>query len=248
MVFFLLRRARGSDQITLGLLEKIGRNAPDLFADHLETMSPSAISKTIAANARLRSQVGEHDFQLLRATLRNQFIISLVVYGLCGVCFVVGAILYFLLQPRPVFGQQMIFRADDGGQAVVTGTAEVAYHEDSRSAIADTFVRAPGYTAIEPGLRALNLHLSCFALDFDEKKRSGFRYQYSSYQIEYSRKLVFQVGGHLDQVFQALIDHSRAPSDLKTVKTILGYRRRPRYRRTKRSAEWEVSVENLPMT
>jgi hypothetical protein len=87
----------------------------------------------------------------------------------------------------------------------------------------------------------------CFALDFDEQKRSGFRYQYSSYQIEYSRNLVFQVGGHLDQVFQALIDRSRAPLDLKTVKTILGYRRRPRYRRTKRSAEWEVSARNLPM-
>jgi hypothetical protein len=54
---------------------------------------------------------------------------------------------------------------------------------------------------------------------------------------------VFEVGGHLDQVFQALIDRSRAPLDLKSIRTILGYRRRPRYRRTKRSAEWEVSVE-----
>jgi hypothetical protein len=84
----------------------------------------------------------------------------------------------------------------------------------------------------------------CFALDFDEQKRSGFRYQYSSYQIEYSRNLVFQMGGHLDQVFQALIDRSRAPLDLPTIKTILGSRRRPRYRaRAKRSAEWEVTVE-----
>jgi hypothetical protein len=83
----------------------------------------------------------------------------------------------------------------------------------------------------------------CFALDFDEQKRSGFRYQYSSCQIEYSRNLVFHVGGHLDQVFQALIDRSRAPLDLKTIKTILGYRRRPKYRLTKRSAEWEVTVE-----
>jgi hypothetical protein len=31
----------------------------------------------------------------------------------------------------------------------------------------------------------------------------------------------------MDQVFQALIDRSRAPLDLKTIKTILGYRRRP---------------------
>jgi hypothetical protein len=84
----------------------------------------------------------------------------------------------------------------------------------------------------------------CFALDFDEQKRSGFRYQYSSYQIEYSRNLVFEVGGDLDQVFQALIDRSRTPLDLKSIRTILGYRRRPRYRsRAKRSAEWEVSVE-----
>ena len=40
-----------------------------------------------------------------------------------------------------------------------------------------------------------------------------------------------------------MIDRSRAPLDLKTIKTILGYRRPPRYRRTKRSAEWEVNVE-----
>src|SRR5499427_1626223 len=84
----------------------------------------------------------------------------------------------------------------------------------------------------------------CFALDFDEQKRSGFRYQYSNYQIEYSRNLVFQVGAHMDQVFQALIDRSRAPLDLKTIKTILGYKHRPKYRRrAKRSAEWQVAVE-----
>jgi hypothetical protein len=84
----------------------------------------------------------------------------------------------------------------------------------------------------------------CFALDFDEQKRSRFRYQYSNYQIEYSRNLVFHVGGHMDQVFQALIDRSRAPLDLQTIKTILGYRRRPKCRRrTKRPAEWEVAVD-----
>jgi len=84
----------------------------------------------------------------------------------------------------------------------------------------------------------------CFAPDFDEQKGSGFRYQYSNYQIEYSRNLIFEVGGHMDQVFQALIDRSRAPMDLKTIKTILGYKRRPKYRqRARRSTEWEVAVE-----
>ena len=48
----------------------------------------------------------------------------------------------------------------------------------------------------------------------------------------------------MEQVFQALIDRSRAPLDLKTIKTILGYKHRPKNRRrTKRSAEWEVAVE-----
>ena len=81
----------------------------------------------------------------------------------------------------------------------------------------------------------------CFALDFDEQKRSRFRYQYSNYQIEYSRNLVFQVGAHMEQVFQALIDRSRAPLDLKTIKTILGYKHRPKRRRP--PVKWEVAIE-----
>jgi hypothetical protein len=84
----------------------------------------------------------------------------------------------------------------------------------------------------------------CFALDLEEQKRSRFHYQYSNYQVEYSRNLVFEIGGHMDQVFQALIDRSRVLLDLKTVRTILGYQRRPRYhKRKKKSAEWEVAVE-----
>lgn len=84
----------------------------------------------------------------------------------------------------------------------------------------------------------------CFALDLDEQRRSGFRYEYSSYQIEYSRNLLFEIGGHMDQVFQALIDRSRVPLDIKTIKTIVGYKHRPKYRqRNNKRAQWEVAVE-----
>jgi hypothetical protein len=84
----------------------------------------------------------------------------------------------------------------------------------------------------------------CFALDSEEQKRSGFRYQYSNYQMEYSRNLVFEIGHQMDQVFQALIDRSRSRLDLKKVKTILGYQRRPRYRARKNwVAEWDVTLE-----
>jgi hypothetical protein len=84
----------------------------------------------------------------------------------------------------------------------------------------------------------------CFALDLDEQQRSGFRYQYSSYQIEYSRNLLFEIGGHMEQVFQALIDRSRVPLGIKTIKTIVGYKHRPKYRQRKsKRAQWEVAVE-----
>src|SRR5215472_10877354 len=46
----------------------------------------------------------------------------------------------------------------------------------------------------------------CFALDLEEQKRSGFHYQYSNYQVEYSRNLIFVSGREMDQVFQSLID------------------------------------------
>jgi hypothetical protein len=84
----------------------------------------------------------------------------------------------------------------------------------------------------------------CFGLDLEDQERSGFCYQYSTYQIEYSRNLLFEIGGQMEDVFQALIDRSRAPLDLKTIKAILGYKHRPKYRTRKgKSAQWEVAVE-----
>jgi hypothetical protein len=82
----------------------------------------------------------------------------------------------------------------------------------------------------------------CFALDLEEQERSGFRYQYSNFQLEYSRNLIFDLGGQMEQVFQALIDRSRAPLNLKTIKTILGYRHRPKYHK-RQGPQWEVAVE-----
>ena len=82
----------------------------------------------------------------------------------------------------------------------------------------------------------------CFALDWEEQQRSRFQYQYSNFQIEYSRNLLFDLGGNMEQVFQALIDRSRAPLRLDTIKTILGYRHRPKYHKRK-APQWEVAVE-----
>jgi len=51
----------------------------------------------------------------------------------------------------------------------------------------------------------------CFALDLEEQKKSTFQYQYSVFQAEYSRNLLFRSGRQMDEIFQALIDRTRAP-------------------------------------
>lgn len=84
----------------------------------------------------------------------------------------------------------------------------------------------------------------CFALDLDEQQRSRFRYQYSVYQLEYSRNLLFRVGAQMENVFEALIDRSRAPLKLSRVKTILGSKQRRKYRPQKGSEPWSVVLEN----
>ena len=67
----------------------------------------------------------------------------------------------------------------------------------------------------------------CFALSLEDQERSGFRYHYSLYQVEYSRNLLFHVGGQMEQVFQGLIDRTRAPLNVRQLTTIFGAKARP---------------------
>lgn len=84
----------------------------------------------------------------------------------------------------------------------------------------------------------------CFALDLEEQEKSRFQYQYSVFQMEYSRNLLFQSGRQMDQIFQALIDRTRAPLDLDRIKTIFGDKNRPHYdKRKKNPTRWGVVVE-----
>jgi hypothetical protein len=62
----------------------------------------------------------------------------------------------------------------------------------------------------------------CFALDFDEQKRSGVSLSVLQLSDRIQSQPRLPRGRASRQVFQALIDRSRAPLDLKTIKTILG--------------------------
>lgn len=82
----------------------------------------------------------------------------------------------------------------------------------------------------------------CFALDLEEQQRSRFRYQYSIYQVEYSRNLIFRRGGEMEEIFQGLIDRTRARLNIKRLKTIFGVKGRP-HRDRKTKPRLEVVVE-----
>src|SRR5713226_7492304 len=69
----------------------------------------------------------------------------------------------------------------------------------------------------------------CFALGIEEQERTGFRYAYSVYQVEYSRNLLFHRGSQLEQVFQRMVDRTRARLDIRQVRTLFGARRRPHW-------------------
>jgi len=83
----------------------------------------------------------------------------------------------------------------------------------------------------------------CFALSLQEQGRTGFRYDYSLYQVEYSRNLLFERGRQMEQLFEALIDRTRTRLDLKRLKTIFGTKRRPFRQPANKQPRLEVVTE-----
>ena len=83
----------------------------------------------------------------------------------------------------------------------------------------------------------------CFGLDIEEQRRSGFRYQYSCYQLEYSRNLLFKRGATLDEVYQSMIERTRRLLDVDKLKTIFGWKHRPH--RVHHGAPRAVRIERI---
>ncbi len=67
----------------------------------------------------------------------------------------------------------------------------------------------------------------CYGLGTDEQQQSGFRYDYSIYQVEYSRNLVFACGAVMDRLFNTMIDRTRSRLDVPKVRTLFGSKGRP---------------------
>ena len=84
----------------------------------------------------------------------------------------------------------------------------------------------------------------CFGLAVEDQTRSHFRYQFSVWELEYSRNLLFREALVMDQVYQKLLDRTRGPMDLKVLKTIFGARHRRSHKKQRPGrSEPEVSKE-----
>jgi hypothetical protein len=85
----------------------------------------------------------------------------------------------------------------------------------------------------------------CFGLDLAEQGMSWFRYNYSVYQAEYSRNLLFRSGAQMEDLFDRVIDRTRSRLDIPAVRTIFGLTSRPRRSRAGDSPPaQEIVVEN----
>jgi hypothetical protein len=83
----------------------------------------------------------------------------------------------------------------------------------------------------------------CFGLDLAEQQRSGFQYTYSVYQLEYSRNLLFRVGGQMETLFDRVIDRTRTRLDIPMLRTVFGTKDRPHRDRSGRSPTQEIVIE-----
>jgi hypothetical protein len=72
----------------------------------------------------------------------------------------------------------------------------------------------------------------CFGLDATAQARSGFGYEYSVYQVEYSRNLLFGSGAQMDRVFNTMVDRTRSRLDVPMLRTLFGAKKRPNSKAT----------------
>lgn len=101
VVYFFLLRNRGGDRVTLDIVAKLRRDAPDRIPAGAEKLDAATLTKLIEDDAKLRASVSGQDFELLREALRQQFVTSNLVYVVCGLIFLVGVALFVYMTVRP---------------------------------------------------------------------------------------------------------------------------------------------------
>jgi hypothetical protein len=82
----------------------------------------------------------------------------------------------------------------------------------------------------------------CFALGTEEQAQARCHYEYSVYQAEYSRNLLFRDGAVMDEVFNRVCERTRPRLDVPRLRTLFGAKHRP-HRDRKKPATITAVVE-----
>jgi hypothetical protein len=139
---------------------------------------------------------------------------------------------------HPPFGAQVIL---NGHEYVACGarSAGIGFRKEGNcftqagdlerlAQIADTFSQPGGIGRLSQVIdRWIYTACLCYGLNIDEQQQSGFRYDYSIYQVEYSRNLVFASGAVMDRLFNTMVDRTRSRLDVPKVRTLFGSKGRP---------------------
>ena len=72
----------------------------------------------------------------------------------------------------------------------------------------------------------------CNGADLADQERSRFVYDYSVYQVEYSRNLLFRSGARTGATFDAIVDRTLERLDVPALRTLFGTKQRPRNNRS----------------
>jgi len=83
----------------------------------------------------------------------------------------------------------------------------------------------------------------CFLVPLADQQRTRMHYDWSVYQLEYSRNFLFRNGHVMEEIFQNVIDRTRQTLDVRTIRTIFGRQHRPHWRRKGKQPRVEVEVE-----
>jgi hypothetical protein len=88
----------------------------------------------------------------------------------------------------------------------------------------------------------------CFALPREAQSRCAFQYDYSLFQLELSRNLLFRQAAQLETVYQRLVERTRVSLDIATLKIIFGAKHRPQQKskRGRLAPELVKSVRRTP--
>ncbi|HTT27551.1 MAG TPA: hypothetical protein VMG37_04015 [Solirubrobacteraceae bacterium] len=139
---------------------------------------------------------------------------------------------------HPPFGAQVILNGHEY-VACAARSAGIGFRKEGNcftqagdperlAQIADTFSQPGGIGRLSQVIdRWIYTASLCYGLSRDEQQQSGFVYDYSIYQVEYSRNLVFASGAVMDRLFNTMVDRTRSRLDLPTVRTLFGSKGRP---------------------